>query len=57
MPPMKSHGMNTAASDRVIDTMVKPSLARPVERRLEGLLSHLHVTHDVLEHHDGIVPR
>ena len=28
---------------------------RAVERRLHGLLSHLQVTHNVFEHHDGVV--
>ena len=55
MPPMNSTGMNTAASDSVIDTMVKPISLEPIERRLERLLAHLHVPEDVLQHHDGVV--
>ena len=34
MPPMNRTGMNTAASDSVIETIVKRDLLRPVERRL-----------------------
>ena len=33
MPPMNTTGMNTAASDSVIDTIVKPISLRAVERR------------------------
>ena len=55
MPPMNSTGMNTAASESVIETIVKPISREPVERRLHRRLAHLHVPHDVLEHHDGVV--
>ena len=55
MPPMNSTGMNTAASDRVIETMVKPISFEPFERRLHRLLAHLHVADDVLQHHDGVI--
>ena len=47
--------MNTAASESVIETMVKPISREPVERRLHRRLAHLHVADDVLEHHDGVV--
>ena len=33
MPPMNRIGMNTAISDTVIDTIVKPICLAPVERR------------------------
>ena len=55
MPPMNSTGMNTAASDRVMDRMVKPISREPVERRLQRAFAHLHVADDVLQHDDGVV--
>ena len=55
IPPMNSSGMNTAVSEIVIERIVNADLARPFERRFERALSHLHVPHDVLEHHDGVV--
>ncbi len=55
IPPMNSTGMKTAASDSVIETIVKPISREPVERRLQRLLAHLHVADDVLEHDDGVV--
>ena len=54
-PPMNSTGMKTATSDKVIETIVKATSARSVERRLHRRLAHLHVAHDVLEHHDRVV--
>ena len=47
--------MNTAASDSVIETMVKPISFEPVQRRLDGGFPHLHVPDDVLQHDDGVV--
>ncbi len=47
--------MNTAASESVIERMVKPISPAPVNRRLERLLAGLDVTDDVLDHHDGVV--
>jgi hypothetical protein len=35
-PPMKSTGMNTAASESVIDTMVKPISREPSSDALSG---------------------
>ena len=55
MPLMNRIGMNTAASDIVIETIVKPISFEPFERRLERRLAVLDVAHDVLEHHDRIV--
>ena len=55
MPPMNSTGMNTAASDSVIDTMVKPISCEPSSVACIARLAHLHVAHDVLQHHDRVV--
>ena len=55
MPPMKRIGMKTAASEIVIDRIVKPISRRAVHRRLERLLAHLHVPDDVLQHDDRVV--
>ena len=54
-PPMNSTGMNTAASDSVIDTMVKPISPDPVSAASSGALAHLDVPDDVLQHDDGVV--
>ena len=55
MPPMNSTGMNTAASDSVIDRMVKPISFEPSSVACSGALAHLHVARDVLQHHDRVV--
>ena len=55
IPPMKRTGMKTAASEIVIETMVKADLLRALEGGLERRLALLHVADDVLEHHDGVV--
>ena len=55
MPPMNSTGMNTAASESVIERIVKPISRAPSKRRLHARLAHLHVADDVLQHHDGVV--
>ena len=54
-PPMNSTGMNTAASDSVIETMVKPISRDPTSDAVERILAHLDVPVDVLEHHDRVV--
>ena len=43
MPLMNSTGMNTAASDSVMEMIVKPISREPSQRRLQWLLAHLHV--------------
>ena len=55
IPAMNRSGMNTAASDSVIETMVKPISWDPFSAACERLLAHLDVPHDVFQHHDGIV--
>ena len=55
MPPMNSTGMNTAASDSVIDMMVKPISREPLSAASKHALAHLHVPDDVLEHDDRVV--
>ena len=43
MPPMNSTGMNTAASEMVIDTMVKAISFEPSSVACISALAHLHV--------------
>ena len=52
---MNSTGMNTATSESVIERMVKPISREPSSAASQRRLAHLHVAHDVLEHHDGVV--
>ncbi len=52
---MNSTGMNTATSDSVIETMVKPTSLEPLQRGLHRLLARLDVADDVLQHDDGVV--
>ena len=47
--------MNTAASDSVIDRIVKPISREPSSAACSGGFAHLHVAHDVLQHHDRVV--
>ena len=47
--------MNTARSDTVIETMVKPICLAPFERSGHGRLAVLDEARDVLGHHDGVV--
>ena len=55
IPPMNNTGMNTAASDRVMETIVNPISREPRNEASKRGLAPLHVTHDVLEHHDSVV--
>ena len=52
---MNSTGMNTAASDRVMETMVKPISREPFSDACQRRFAHFHVADDVLEHDDGVV--
>ena len=47
--------MNTAISDSVIDTMVKPISPAPLSAASSGDSALLHMPHDVLDHDDGVV--
>jgi len=51
---MKSTGMKTAASDSVMDTMVKPISPEPRSEACKAA-AQLDVPDDVLEHDDGVV--
>jgi hypothetical protein len=55
MPPISSNGMNTAISDTLMDSTVKPISWAPFERRLERLHALFQIARDVLDHHDGVV--
>ena len=52
---MNSSGMNTATSDRVSEITVKPISRAPSSAASQRGFALLHVAHDVLDHHDGIV--
>ena len=54
-PPMNSTGMNTAASDSVIETIVKPISRDPTSDAVQRIFAHLDVPVDVLEHDDRVV--
>jgi hypothetical protein len=51
---MKSTGIKTAASDRVIDRMVKP-ISRPPFKVPKRRVTFFHVTDDVFQDDDGII--
>ena len=55
IPPMKNTGMNTAASERVMETMVNPISREPLSADFHHGFAHFHVPHDVFEHHDGVI--
>ena len=55
IPLMNSTGMNTAASESVIERTVKPISLAPFDGGLHARLAHFHVAYDVLQHHDGVV--
>ena len=55
MPPMKSTGMKTAASETVMLRIVKLISREPSSDACSGVCAALDVPHDVLEHHDRIV--
>ena len=54
-PGMKKIGMNTAISELEIEMMVKPTSREPCSAAWKGGMPSLHVTHDVLQHHDRVV--
>ena len=54
-PPMKSSGINTATSDRLIDSTVKADLACAQQRGLEAVHAGFDVPAGVFQHHDGVV--
>ena len=55
MPPMNMIGMNTAASDSVMDMTVKPISRAPSSAAVNAVFAHFHVPDDVFENHDGVV--
>jgi hypothetical protein len=52
---MKRTGMNTAASEIVIERIVNAISSVPRKAASSGRLAHLHVADDVLQHHDRVV--
>ena len=55
MPPMSSSGMNTAISETLIDSTVKPISREPLIAASNGGVAVLDVAVDILDHDDGIV--
>ena len=56
IPPRNSTGMNTAASESVIERIVNPISFDAVSALLPTTPSPMfHVAHDVFQHHDGVV--
>ena len=55
IPSMNRIGRNTAESETVIVTTVKPISFAPSSAACMPVLAHLHVARDVLQHHDGVV--
>ena len=53
-PPISRIGMNTATSDRLMDSTVKPT-SRDPRSAAHRRHATLDVAHDVLQHHDGVV--
>ena len=47
--------MNTAASESVIEKMVKPISRPPLERGLHRRRALLDMPHDIFQHHDGVI--
>ena len=55
MPPISSSGMNTATSETLIDSTVKPISREPVSAASSGAHAVLDMAIDVLDHDDGVV--
>ena len=55
MPPISSSGMNTAISEMLIDTTVKPISLAPLSAAAMGGGALLDMAVDVLHHDDGVV--
>ena len=55
IPPMRRIGMNTATSETLIESTVKPISRAPLQRGLQRRVALLEIAGDVLEHHDGVV--
>ena len=55
IPPMSNSGMNTATSDRLIDSTVNAISREPSSAALNGGGAVFDVAVDVLDHHDGVV--
>ena len=55
MPPISSSGMNTATSEMLIDSTVKPISRAPLSADAHRRRAVLDMAIDVLHHHDGVV--
>ena len=55
MPPISRIGMNTATSETLIDSTVKPISLAPSKRRLQRRHAIFQMPRDVLDHHDRVV--
>ena len=54
-PPMKATGTNTAMIENVVAATARPISAVPLRAAVTRSSPRLHVPHDVLAHHDGVV--
>jgi hypothetical protein len=52
---MKATGTNTATMAKVVAATARPISAVPSRAARDAVLAALHVAHDVLAHHDGVV--
>ena len=55
MPPISKIGMNTAISDRLIETTVNPHLRRAAQGRFDPRHAFFDIALDILQHDDGVV--
>ena len=55
MPPISRIGMNTAISEMLMDSTVKPISLAPFSAAANGCHAHFEMARDVLHHHDGVV--
>ena len=55
MPPISRMGMNTATSERLIESTVKPTSRAPMSAAWNRGMPALDVARDVLQHDDGVV--
>ena len=55
MPPISSSGMNTATSEMLMVSTVKPISCAPFSAACERVHALFQIARDVLDHHDGVV--
>ena len=55
MPPISRMGMNTAISEMLMESTVKPISREPFSAASIGRHARFEIARDVLDHHDGVV--